>query len=254
MSFEGQTFETRIVLDRKLFNLAKIFEQKIARLDGEVKDLVQRDFPEIIKAFGEFKQSLIIRLQEAWRAGRRSEMNKALAEVVEIFDVLAEVIASGLEGYEVSNIIDSESGELVSSHFKKFIKDETGNILKTFSVHFNFVPTKNSEARFKVSYFNHKLPPHEAEKSLHIDRDERLNGVYIDINASSLEKVLHGIQGKQDGYGHHFKSEVLEDFIETENFSRLVNEFKEIIIAQDRHESDEPVNLDMLQKLKEHFA
>ena len=254
MSFEGQTFAKRIELDRKLLNLSKRFEEKISFLDKEIKGLVSRDFPEIVGAFNELKRNLTSRLLEAWKAGRQEKVNESLQEVLEILDTLAEVIASGLSGYEVSNIISADSGELISSHFKKDIIDERGNKLKTVSVHFNFVPTDKSEARFKITTFDHQADAGEAEKSFHIDRDERLGGVYIDINAPNLEKTLRGIQDQEKGYGHHFKSETLSDFISTENFSRLVKEFKEIILAQETMGDDEPVTADMLEMLRQRFS
>jgi len=168
--------------------------------------------------------------------------------------LLKEVVESGLEGYEVSNIFSDRGRRLVSSHFKKVIRDQEGNELETFSVHFNFIPSEKSEARFKVSHFDHQLPEEEAERSLHIDRDERLGGIYIDINTPHLEKVLRGIQGKNDGYGHHFESRTLQNFVTTEKFVELVKVFQDIITSQAEIIDEEPVSPDMLQKLKEHFA
>lgn len=84
-----------------------------------VKDIVSRDFPEIIEAFHEWRQDLTSRMLEAWKAGRRDGMNEAIQEVLDILDYLGEVVSSGLSGYEVSNIFSDGSKELSSSHFKK---------------------------------------------------------------------------------------------------------------------------------------
>lgn len=199
------------------------FKNRIDQLESHAVEQFGDTLTLVSEAFTDLKKEFIFRVV---RSGQWDKFPKLFEEIRVLFDTVLEVVEDGIADYMIYDRIDDEGQ--YGYMFRKKIKLESGEVEIT-KVGFNIEHSEKSEQRFSVEKKILGTEGEETQYSFRIDHEKNGN-VGIDVQTPMSDSILGGVKDiRGQRTGHHFNSEKLLQFADTDAFRKLVLALKEML-------------------------